>query len=68
MSLQYYHDLASDDDEIRFRAAYGLLSDLAAENNPSGESLQYAVKRLIRGLASGRGSSRIGFSISLTEV
>ncbi len=32
------------------------------------ESLKYSIKRLIRGLASGRDDARMGFSLALTEV
>jgi DNA polymerase phi len=39
--------------------------DLARDN---AEDVAYSVKRLIRGLASSRESSRFGFSVALTEV
>lgn len=32
------------------------------------ENLKYSLKRLIRGLASGRDDARLGFSMALTEV
>ena len=65
MSLGHYRDLASNDEEVRLKAAHSLLSELSTGNS---EATEYALNRLIRGLASGRESSRIGFSITLTEV
>ena len=68
MSLQYYNDLASNDETVRLEAAHALLSELSLANQPSAASVEYALNRLIRGLASGRESSRIGFSVAFTEV
>lgn len=68
MSKQYYHDLANSDDAVRLKAAHALLSELTAQNNPSPENIRYALNRLIRGLASGHESARLGFALTLTEV
>ncbi|KAI9781849.1 MAG: DNA-directed DNA polymerase [Geoglossum umbratile] len=56
MSLSHYHDLASNDETIRLKAAYSLLSELSSGTT---EVIEYALNRLIRGLASGRESSRL---------
>jgi hypothetical protein len=65
MSLSHFRDLASNDETVRLKAAYSLLSELSSGST---EAIEYALNRLIRGLASGRESSRIGFSVALTEV
>jgi len=65
MSLSHYRDLASNDEATRLKAAHALLSELSSSNT---EVIEYALNRLIRGLASGRESSRVGFSIALTEA
>ena len=65
MSLSHYRDLASNDEIVRLKAAHSLLSELSSGTK---EVIEYALNRLIRGLASGRESSRIGFSIALTEA
>ena len=56
-----------DDDEDDESDAAGKALDkrLGAEN---AADVVYSVKRLIRGLASSRESSRLGFSVALTEV
>lgn len=46
-------------------AAAKLDSKLASEN---AEDVVYTVKRLVRGLASSREQSRLGFAVALTEV
>ncbi|KAI9767468.1 MAG: DNA-directed DNA polymerase [Geoglossum simile] len=56
MSLNHYRDLASNDEETRLKAAYSLLSELSSSTT---EVIEYALNRLIRGLASGRESSRL---------
>jgi DNA polymerase phi len=65
MSLSHFRELASNDETVRLKAAYSLLSELSSGG---AEAIEYALNRLIRGLASGRESSRIGFSIALTEA
>ncbi|KAH0536326.1 hypothetical protein FGG08_006799 [Glutinoglossum americanum] len=65
MSLSHFRDLASNDETVRLKAAHSLLSELSSGNS---EAIEYALNRLIRGLASGRESSRIGFSVALTEA
>ncbi|KAI5812401.1 DNA polymerase phi-domain-containing protein [Pyronema omphalodes] len=73
MSLTLYKPLGSNDDKERLDAAKQLsseLSDLIAgeKSAESEKSLNYALKRLTRGLASGANSSRPGFSVVLTEL
>ena len=65
MSLSHFRDLASNDETVRLQAAHSLLSELSSGTT---ETIEYALNRLIRGLASGRESSRIGFSVALTEA
>ena len=50
----------SDDDDAE--AAANGLDELNAED------VRYAIRRLVRGLASPRESSRLGFAVALTEV
>jgi DNA polymerase phi len=73
MSLTLYKPLGSNDDKERLDAAKQLSSELttliAGEKSAESEkSLNYALKRLTRGLASGANSSRPGFSVVLTEL
>jgi DNA polymerase phi len=62
-----FEDLANDDEEIRLKAAMALLSKVSVQNDPGVEQLNKILKRLIRGLCSGRKSARLGFSVALTE-
>ncbi len=41
---------------------------LASINSLNAGDVSYAIRRLCRGLASSRGSSRLGFAVALTEV
>jgi DNA polymerase phi len=54
--FQAQHQIPEDDDGV---------NDLERNNAPD---VAYAIKRLVRGLASPRESSRLGFSVALTEV
>jgi DNA polymerase phi len=63
-------EVDGSDDEGAVGLAYGnsirkLDASLAKDN---AEDVAYTVKRLVRGLASSRESSRFGFSVALTEV
>ena len=66
--IEIYEDLANEKEDIRLKAAESLLSIHAYENEPSSEQLYKALKRLLRGLCSGRKAARLGFSVALTEL
>ena len=63
-----YEDLANHQDEIRFRAAQQLLARFSGKLYPSTDRINEILRRLIRGLCSGRKAARVGFSVALTEV
>lgn len=64
--LDFFWQLAKDNEDVRVEAAVGLLDTLIQSN--SEEDWDYTFNRLIRGLPSPNGSSRIGFSMALTEL
>lgn len=66
--VEIYEDLANDDEEIRLRATYALLIKSSSESGLTAEKLKEVLRRLIRGLCSGRKGARLGFSIALTEL
>ncbi|KAJ5949198.1 hypothetical protein N7454_000782 [Penicillium verhagenii] len=66
--VEIYEDLASEKDEIRLKAAQGLVSQFTPDQNPSDEQIKKVLSRLFRGLCSSRKAARIGFSIALTEI
>ncbi|KAL4867304.1 hypothetical protein BDV12DRAFT_122861 [Aspergillus spectabilis] len=66
--VEIYEDLASENDEIRLKAAQALVSQFTPDKNPEDEQIKKALQRLFRGLCSSRKAARIGFSIALTEV
>lgn len=66
--VEIYEDLASENDEVRLKAAQELVSRFTPESQPTEEQIQKSLQRLFRGLCSGRKAARIGFSIALTEV
>ncbi|BCS23970.1 DNA-directed DNA polymerase POL5 [Aspergillus puulaauensis] len=66
--VEIYEDLASENDEVRLRAAQALVSQFTPDKNPEDEQIQKTLQRLFRGLCSSRKAARIGFSIALTEV
>ncbi|RDW93732.1 DNA-directed DNA polymerase POL5 [Aspergillus mulundensis] len=66
--VEIYEDLASENDEVRLKAAQALVSQFTPDKNPTDEEIQKALQRLFRGLCSSRKAARIGFSIALTEV
>ncbi|KAA6413200.1 MAG: DNA polymerase V [Lasallia pustulata] len=63
-----YEDLANENEEVRLEAAHNLLSRFSPESSPTGEEVFKILKRLIRGLCSGRKAARLGFSVALTEL
>lgn len=63
--VEVYDDLANEDEEIRLKAAQNLLLKVDSLNS---EQLHEILRRLIRGLCSGRKAARLGFSIALTEL
>lgn len=66
--VELYEDLASEKDEIRLKAAQGLVSQFTPDKNPADDQIKKALQRLFRGLCSSRKAARIGFSIALTEI
>lgn len=66
--VEIYEDLASEKDEIRLKAAQGLVSQFTADKNPTDDQIKKTLQRLFRGLCSSRKAARIGFSIALTEM
>lgn len=66
--VEIYEDLANENVEIRLKAASTLVDRFSAENNPTEEELEKAVRRLFRGLCSSRKAARPGFAIALTEL
>ncbi|KAF5096837.1 hypothetical protein D0Z00_002638 [Geotrichum galactomycetum] len=64
--LDFFWQLAKDNEDVRVEAAVGLLDTLIQNN--SEEDWDYTFNRLIKGLPSPNGSSRIGFSMALTEL
>lgn len=66
--VEIYEDLASEKDEIRLKAAQGLVSQFTPDKNPTDDQIKKTLSRLFRGLCSSRKAARIGFSIALTEV
>ena len=66
--VEIYEDLASENDEIRLKAAQALVSQFTPDKTPADEEVQKTLSRLFRGLCSSRKAARIGFSIALTEV
>ncbi len=65
--VEIYDDLANADEHIRLKAAEALLQKVSPESGLAGEKLNEILRRLVRGLCSGRKSARLGFSIALTE-
>ena len=61
--VEIFEDLASESEEVRLKAATLLL----ARENLSRDDVLETLRRLIRGLCSGRKAARPGFSIALTE-
>jgi hypothetical protein len=73
MSLSLYKPLGDNDEATRLNTAKQLSSELstllAGERTEKSKSdVDYALKRLTKGIASGRDSARPGFAVVLTEV
>lgn len=73
MSLALYKPLGDNDEKTRLTAAKQLTTELsellAGEKTDKAKAdIEYALKRLTKGIASGRESARPGFAIVLTEV
>ena len=66
--VEIYEDLADVDENVRLKAAETLLTKFVANGKPTGEQLNEIVRRLFRGLCSGRKAARLGFSVVLTEL
>lgn len=64
--MDRYWELASPDVEQRLAASKALIEEL--KNNPGVAEREYALGRLVKGLASGREASRLGFAVTLTEM
>ncbi|KAA8907472.1 DNA polymerase phi-domain-containing protein [Sphaerosporella brunnea] len=72
MSLSLYKPLGDNDEVTRLAAAKQLSSELATllageRTEQSKSDVDYALKRLTKGIASGRDSARPGFAVVLTE-
>jgi DNA polymerase phi len=59
-------DPSDDEEDAQIQEEGKKLDKQLASNNA--EDVVYTVKRLVRGLASSRESSRLGFAVALTEV
>lgn len=66
VSRDHYYKLSSDLEKERIGAAIALINELNEANDDA--EWEYALTRLIKGLSSSRGSSRLGFSTCLTEL
>ncbi|KAL3460236.1 DNA polymerase phi-domain-containing protein [Aspergillus heterothallicus] len=66
--VEIYEDLASENDEIRLKAAQALVSQFTPDKKPADEQIRKVLQRLFRGLCSSRKAARVGFSIALTEI
>ena len=68
--LSYFWDLASDETNVRVSASVSIVSFLMnnEEDERTSSEVEYAVKRLIKGLTSSRQSARQGFSTCLCEL
>jgi len=73
MSLSLYKPLGDNNEAVRLQAAKQLSSELSEllageKTEKSKADVDYALKRLTRGIGSGRDSARPGFAVVLTEV
>lgn len=67
--LNYFYDLALDDKQARLNAGNALMAHVkTALENKQPSDPEYALKRLVRGLASSRDSARQGFATCLCEM
>lgn len=65
--VEIYEDLANVEEPIRLKAAHALLSSFAYKDEIPYEQILQILKRLFRGICSGRKAARLGFSVALTE-
>jgi len=64
-----YDNLADELNDVRIKAAKDLLLELQPQKiSGRGNLMETVMKRLIRGLCSGRKAARFGFFIALTEL
>ncbi|KAI5285503.1 DNA-directed DNA polymerase [Ascosphaera atra] len=66
--VEIYEDLTNFDPEVRIKAALELVQRYTPDKNPSDEDIEKVLKRLFRGLCSGRKAARLGFATALTEI
>ncbi|KAG7926888.1 hypothetical protein KL925_003173 [Ogataea polymorpha] len=66
VSRDHYYRLASELEDERILAASELITEL--RESDSQKEWDYALDRLIRGLASSRAGARLGFSLCLSEI
>ena len=66
--VEIYEDLASESEEARLKAAQALVSRFTPDKKPSTEDVDKALRRLFRGVCSGRKAARLGFGVCLTEI
>lgn len=72
--LQIFWDLAAVESKVRSQASLAVLRHLnseaseQADSSAIGPTLSYAIKRLVKGLASCRECARQGFALALTQV
>ena len=65
--VEIYEDLADTNDDIRLKAAQALLLRVAPEAYSTVQQVTEILRRLLRGLCSGRKAARLGFSVAFTE-
>lgn len=65
--VEVYEDLASENNDIRVKAAKLLCLKYSTHDVIGDGKAMEIVRRLIRGLCSGRKAARVGFSVALTE-
>ena len=65
--VEIYEDLSNIDEKVRLSAAQALLTKFVIGGISTGLELNAIVRRLLRGLCSGRKAARLGFSVALTE-
>lgn len=66
--IEIYDDLSNIDEKIRLKACHTLLTIFVFEGHADGDQLNKILRRLFRGLCSGRKAARLGFSVALTQL
>lgn len=67
--IEIFDDLGHVDEEIRLKAAQRLVQEFGPTSKVCDDAQQlHILRRLLRGLCSGRNAARIGFSVALTEL